>query len=184
MIYAIGEPGAPVRMFLDTSNIGDAETQLLSGEVLLEAGRVGEFVITSEGALAPKTITIDEAKAAKWLAAKSLRDARANGSCETPLGRVNCDESSRVNISGAVQMASIAQSAGIPFAIDWTMADDTVVEHDASAMIAMGVAVGEHVAACHAACAAIRAAINAAGTVAELDAIDITAGYPALGSPA
>ncbi|ARS29089.1 DUF4376 domain-containing protein [Sphingomonas sp. KC8] len=117
-------------------------------------------------------------RAARWAEARGYRDARANGGCVTPLGRVDTDGESRLKISGAVQMAMLAQAAGQPFAVAWTMADNTDAAHDAGQMIALGLAVGGHVDACHAAARAVRAAIDAAGDAAAIGAVDIEAGYP------
>lgn len=126
---------------------------------------------------------IDEAKMDRWAEARAYRERRINSSCVTPLGRVDTDSESRNKIIGAVQMAILARSMNKPFAIDWTMASNMVVEHDANAMIAMGLAVGEYVAACQNAATAIRNEINAAGSGVEVADIDIEAGYPSIESP-
>lgn len=127
---------------------------------------------------ATHSVALDVSRAERWVEARGYRDGLINGGCTTPLGRADTDPESRLKISGAVQMALLAQIAGEPFAVDWTMADNTVVAHDGPAMIAMGVAVGAHVAACHAVATGIRAAIETATNQAEIDAVDIAAGYP------
>ncbi|PXA90002.1 hypothetical protein DMC47_28125 [Nostoc sp. 3335mG] len=77
-----------------------------------------------------------------------------------------------------MQMAMIAQGAGAPFSIDWTMQDNSSATHDAAAMIRLGVSIGQHVAACHAVALAKRAAIEAAADATALAAIDVAGGWP------
>jgi hypothetical protein len=78
-----------------------------------------------------------------------------------------------------VTAALIAMVMGAPVApIDWTMEDNSIVAHDAPALIAMGMAVVAYLDVCQQAGTAIREAIDAAEDQAALDAIDITAGYP------
>jgi hypothetical protein len=103
-----------------------------------------------------------------WERIKVAREQAENGGCASPLGRVDTDSLSRDRISGAVQMAMIV---GAAFSIDWTMENNVPVAHNQSAMIALGLAVGQHVAAIHATARARRTAIEAAATVAEIDAI-------------
>ena len=127
----------------------------------------------------PRTIDPVEALALarlrRWEAAKLVRDTKIDSGCMTPLGRVDSDEKSRLNINGAVQTALIAQAAGQPFSIDWTMADNSVVSHDGPATVAMGLAVAGFVAACHEAARGIRVAIEDA---TDPDTTDIEGGYP------
>lgn len=113
-----------------------------------------------------------------WASIMARRDAESQGIVETPLGAVQADPASLQKINGAVTMAMLSQAAQQPYAVKWTMADNTRVDHDAAAIIAMGVAVAQHVAACHDAAGDIREAIAAAETFAALAAIDIEAGWP------
>jgi hypothetical protein len=75
-------------------------------------------------------------------------------------------------------MAVVAQINNQPFSMDWRMADDTIVTLDAAQMIAMGMAVAQHVAACQTKKNTLDAQIAAATTVADLDAIDVESGWP------
>ncbi|MBB6503221.1 hypothetical protein F4693_000170 [Sphingomonas endophytica] len=127
-------------------------------------------------AIAP---TIEALRSACWEAVKARRQAAEDGGCASPLGAVDTDQESRLKVSGAVQMAMIAQAANQPFTVDWTMHDDSVVKHDAAAMIAMGLAVGRHIAACHAVALAKRAAIDAAVNAADIAAVEVDHGWPA-----
>jgi hypothetical protein len=119
-------------------------------------------------------------------AAKTAEHGRVNqivaaktmdgGAVVTPSGTVQCDESSRVNITGAVVLAGLAPSQ---FSINWTMADNTQVTLNASAMVAMGQAVAGHVAAVHGHARALKDAIAAATTADQLASIDLESGWPA-----
>lgn len=108
---------------------------------------------------------------------KELRDAAETGGCTVPgIGRFDSDSDSQRKISGAVVMAMLGGGA---FAMEWRLADNSVEALDAPQMIAVGVAVGQHVAACQQRKNEIDAALNAAGTYGDLLAIDIEGGWPA-----
>lgn len=124
-------------------------------------------------------IDLTVCRARRWAEVKARRDQAEWGGCATPLGAVDTDPDSQRKISGAVQMAMIAQAAGEPFALDWTMRDNSVVAHDGAAMVTMGVLVGLHVAACHAAATTLRAAIAVATDEAAIASVDVDAGWPA-----
>lgn len=115
----------------------------------------------------------------KRQAVTSARDNHEWAGCAAPLGRMDTDPDSQRKINGSVTMALIAQSLGQPFSIDWTMEDNSTIAHDAPAMIAAGVAVGQYVADCHARALVLKDLIDAAADMAALNAIDIEAGWPA-----
>jgi len=106
------------------------------------------------------------------------RDRAEFSGCMTALGRMDTDADSQRKINGSVTMALIAQAAGQPFSIEWTMADNATVIHDGPAMIAAGVAVGQHVSACHEHALALKSAIEVAADILALSEIDIEAGWP------
>lgn len=101
--------------------------------------------------------------------------------CNTPSGIVQCDLQSRANITGAVVMAMLAAQNAQPFSIAWTMADNTSVTLDGKAMITVGMATGQYVAAAHANGQVLKGQINAATTPAAVAAVDVTVGWPAHG---
>lgn len=119
----------------------------------------------------PEEPSLAEVKATRWAAVRAARDMAISGGCDTALGRVDTTEVSQLRISGAVQMAMIAAAVAQPFSIDWTMEDNSVATHDGPAMIALGVAVGQHVADCFATGVALRDAINAAETAEAVSTI-------------
>ncbi|GAA0745203.1 DUF4376 domain-containing protein [Sphingomonas sp. ABOLD] len=148
-----------------------------------------EQILTAPGApfdggtvIDPMAGDLQLAKARAWAAVKAARDRAADGGCDSALGRVDTTDRSRILISGTVQMAQIDKAAGRPFSVDWTMADNSPVAHDADAIIALGVAVGMHTAACWDRAQQLRGEIEAAETVEEVAAIDIATGWP--GAPA
>lgn len=114
----------------------------------------------------------------RWAAARAARERAQLGGCVTPLGRVDTDAVSQLKVTGAVQMAMLALAAGQPFSLDWTMQDNSTVTHDAAAMIAMGMAVGQHIAACHEHALTKRAAIEAASDAAALNLVEVDDGWP------
>lgn len=81
-------------------------------------------------------------------------------------------DANKAQISGAVQMALLAQLAGQPFSIDWTLKNNTTKSHDASEMLALGIALGKHVSNIFDKGRRLREQIDTATTVAELDAIN------------
>ncbi len=149
-------------------NIADAEAALVAADRPFDGGTV----------IDPTAGDLELAKVRAWAAVKAARNAAASGGCETPLGRVDTTNASRVLITGAVQMAQLAQATGQPYSVDWTMADNGEVTHDGAAMIALGIAVGQHIADCWEHAQALRAAIDAAATVEALSEIDVLSGWP------
>jgi hypothetical protein len=108
--------------------------------------------------------SMDELRSARWGEIKAQRDAAEWGGFDTPFGRFDSDPKSQAKIIGAVQLASIAAARGEPFSIRWTLQDNSTVVLDAPAMIAVGVAMGQHIDSVHQIGRAKRAAIEAATT--------------------
>jgi hypothetical protein len=138
-------------------------------------GALVEVPLRSLMAAAPQ---LELARTERWAAAKVYRDARMQAGCPTAKGVVDTNEDSQRKINGAATAALIAKVGGADWSIEWTMADNSVVPHDADEMIALGVSVAAHIAACQNAGTAVRTAIEAADTPQAVDQIDITAGYP------
>lgn len=115
------------------------------------------------------------AKAAKRHGVKQLREMAESAGCMTATGRVDSDPESQRKVAGAVQMAMIV---GDDFSIDWRMQDNSIVTLGRAGMIAMGLAVGQHVSACQAHKNVLDGLIDDADTIEELAAIDIGTGWP------
>lgn len=92
--------------------------------------------------------------------------------------QIDSDPRSVQRISTAVQAAQAAVGAGQPFSIDWTCADDSTLTLDAAGMMGMPVALAMHANAIHQHARALKSAVEAATSSADLEAIDITAGWP------
>lgn len=120
-------------------------------------------------------VPLEQAKTVLRQAVKAKRDAAEWGGVTTPSGVVDSMPDSQRKISGAVTMALIAGEA---FTVEWRMADNSIVTLDRDAMVAIGVLVGQHVAACQARKNALDAAIQDAVDEAELEVIDINSGWP------
>lgn len=117
-------------------------------------------------------------RATRSAAATAYRDRRIASGCTTSFGVADADDVSRANILGAVSMAMIAKGAGDPFSIQWRMHDNSYQTFDADQMIQFGVEVGSFINTCYQASFAVKNAIEAAATRADIEAVDITAGYP------
>lgn len=131
-----------------------------------------------ERALATSALTVDGNRLIVWEQVRSLRDEKIDAGAPTPFGIVDSDEQARSNVSGAALGALIAKSANAPYSVTWTMLDNSTVALDADEMIGMALAVLTHVNACHERAREFRAEIEAATNMAELLAIDVTAGWP------
>lgn len=132
--------------------------------------------VTREWTLQDKPLA--DAKAAMRAKVSAMTREKQEAGAPTPEGVCDSDMNSRNKLNGAVLMAMLAEKAGQPFSITWTLADNSNVTLDGAGMIAMASAVGSYVAACHAQGQALKAAIDAAPDHEALDAIDMEAGWP------
>ena len=171
--FAIGRKGGPIRMF--TRNPAQAAAQLQAGEVIVPSADDEAETISQDGKSVLLSVpSLADQKAARWSEAKAYRAKVADSGCSTPAGRVQTDAASYQRIIGAMTAAQ----ADASFSVEWTMADNSIVTHDAAAVVAMGLAVTAFFAACQDAAEAIRAQIDAANDVQAVAAIDIMVGYP------
>lgn len=137
--------------------------------------------ITDQEAATLLRPSLTDRKLALWAEAKARRDGLTDApgaEATTPFGLVQVDAKSKQNINGLVTMALIAQGAGAPFSSDFTLADNSVVTLDAPKMIGLGVAIGRYVEAVYSHARVLRDALVNAVDHKELDAIDVTAGWP------
>jgi len=115
---------------------------------------------------------LETARARKWADIKAERDRLEGGGFDMPgIGRFDSDADSRARIVGAVTAAKIAQDAGQPYTIAWTLADNSTFELDAPTTIAVGFALLAHVDAIHQHSRALREQIDAAQDLQALAAI-------------
>lgn len=135
---------------------------------------------------------LDQLKTAKHNAINDLKNTKQDTPAPTPFGAVDNDDSSKIKINGAVTMAMLAVQQGQPFSVDWTMADNSVQTFNSTQMMQMGEAAGQYISQVHDHARDLKAQVDAVAIVdtgdpaadlqtaiAALDAIDITAGWPA-----
>lgn len=116
--------------------------------------------------------TLAALKAAKWALVRAQRDAVEFGGYAWDGSTFDSDSQSQSRIMGAVQMAVLAASAGQPFSIAWTLADNTARTLSGAEMIGVGLQLGVHVGTAHTIARALRELIEAATTAEELEAIE------------
>lgn len=115
--------------------------------------------------------TLDERKAAKWNDVKRARSAFEFGGFTWGGATFDSDMASQSRIQGAAQLALLAAQAGQPFQIDWTTQTNDVRTLSGADVIAVGVAMGQHIATAHAIGRSLRDAIEAATTIEALESI-------------
>jgi hypothetical protein len=123
-------------------------------------------------------VPLDWAKADLTRQVNELKNAKQNGTVVTPSGVIDGDDSSKIKLNGLVNMALLALQNSQPFSIDWTLADNSTVTLDANQAIQMGLAAGQYVSLVHDYARTLKDQIDSATSVADLEAIDITAGWP------
>lgn len=116
--------------------------------------------------------TLDAVRVRKWADIKLTRSRIEYGGFEWDGSRFDSDETSRARIQGAVQLAVIAQSAGAPYAQDWTLEDNSVRTLSAEDVIAVGVALGQHVSAVFETARQLRELIDSATNAEEVYAVE------------
>lgn len=116
--------------------------------------------------------TLQEIRDARWESIKDERDKQEAGLFEWG-GHVFQADKERVN--GAVTGALIAQAAGQPYTDTWTLADNSTIPVSGSDIIAMGIALLQHVSACHAKGRVLRNQIyQVAQTIEDVQAVEWT----------
>lgn len=110
--------------------------------------------------------SLDDAQAQAWALVKDARTAAELAPFEFEGGLYDADVS---RVSGAALNALMAQLAGVPFAVDWTLADNTVRTLTGAQMQACGLALAQHIEAAFSTARALRAAIAAAESPAAAD---------------
>lgn len=116
--------------------------------------------------------TLEQKRTGKWEEIKAARYAAEFGVFTWDGKTFDCDPDSTTRITGAMQMAQFAISAGQAFSRDWILSDNTVATLDGSQMIAVGVALVNHVGAQYGKSTLLRTALEAATTAQEIDAVE------------
>lgn len=125
-----------------------------------------EWDLQHEAWLDPRTL--DELKAAKWDEIKDARTAADATGFTWNGSRFDSDPASQARIQGGVLLATVI---GAQFTQDWTLADNTVRTLSQADMVAVGIAMSQHVAALFQRARVLRAQILAASVAAEVAAV-------------
>lgn len=124
-------------------------------------------------------VPLERLQADMWTIVKAKRDLLEDGIAPTPFGAAQCDDRSKIKISGIVNKALIAMSTGTPMNESFTMADNSVVQLNATDALVFGSAVADYISAVFAHARNLREAIFAAdATVETLEGLDIFTGWP------
>jgi hypothetical protein len=144
---------------------------------------IGRGDTIAGGALVPYMPTLADAKAAKVTAAGAQRATIVGAGFTWSGSRFQIDTESQTRIAamGALALGSITDPAGSPWdsGFYWVAADNSHVPMDAAATYAFARAVALYVSGCILHLRTIKDGIASAADQAALDAIDVTAGYPA-----
>lgn len=114
------------------------------------------------------TRTLDGVKVRTW---ERIKQARALAESADFVCCGATYQADKDRITGATQLAMLAQATGQPYRIDWILSDNTHLTLDAAGMIAVGAALGAHVAEAFAIGLQLREQIAAATSYEALDAI-------------
>ena len=115
--------------------------------------------------------TLEDLRIETWARIKAERERIEFGGFAWDGSRFDSDEISQSRIQGTVMLAQLATAAGSRFSITWTLADNVRRRMTAGDMIAVGVAMGEHIQSAHDRASTLRELINAATTAEQLEAI-------------
>jgi hypothetical protein len=132
---------------------------------------------------APYVLSLADQQRVKLLAAQAWQASliAAGFTFGGALFQIDPDSQGQMAAMGIMALGSITDAAGSPWPAGfyWVAADNSHVAMDAPTMYAFGRAVAGYVSACILRLRAIKDAIAAATDQPTLDAIDVTAGYPA-----
>ena len=112
----------------------------------------------------------------------TLRDQAIASGIEYLGARYDTDPKSISNINGAATLAVIANAAGQPFSIEWTLEDDSSVMLDGEQVTGLAQAVGWQIGECHRVSRmhkeVIEALIVNGATADQIMEADVTTGWP------
>lgn len=119
--------------------------------------------------IAPKPL--DEVKAAKRAEIVKTRNATITGGFVYMGKPIDSDRDSVMAITGAAVAALASKSAGLPYSVTWTCADDTTITLDADGVLGMSVTLAQFADAQHTKGRPLKDAISAAVTAAAVNAV-------------
>lgn len=177
---AIGMPGSQPRLFFPTSATDLANDSLAEGEVSIPCTAMGDFVISEDGTtLEVRAKPIAEVRQRLMETLRQRFATELAKGCESPKGRVDCDDKAVQRVTSAVVMADKLAELGLPDVDEnWTMFDQSVVPHSRGELTALGLAIGAGFRACFSNKQTLENQLDAATTVAELNAVNLDSGWP------
>lgn len=111
--------------------------------------------------------TLQDLRDTKWTEIKRARSTAEYGGFVWDGSTFDSDAISQARIQGAVQLAGMAPS----FSIDWTLQDNAVRTLSAADILAVGIALGAHVALQFSRAQALRVLVDSAESADVLDAL-------------
>lgn len=112
--------------------------------------------------------SLQEAKDQKWKEIKQIRSQKENATFIFDNKEFQAD---KTHITGAVQLAIMAKTAGQNFTIDWTLFNNEVISLNADQMIAIGMALGTYISNLYDQARQLRILIENCSTVQEVDSV-------------
>ena len=127
------------------------------------------FDYTTKQWIDPRTLA--DLKATKWLEIKQARNQAEFGGFTWEGSTFDSDLISQSRIQGAAQLATLALMNSQPFSIEWVLADNSTRVLTAQDMLAVGTAIGTHIATQHSKARLKRNEITLATTATEVEAV-------------
>ena len=112
--------------------------------------------------------SLEDLKVRKWGQIKEARNDAEYGGFTLAEMTFDSDPISQSKIQGAVQLALLAPDT---FTIDWTLKDNTVLTITKPVLLAVGIALGQHVQQVYGRGRELRTQIDSATTQGQIEAI-------------
>jgi hypothetical protein len=138
-------------------------------------GELPEFHDVVDGEVIPILASFKEQK---WNQVKTLRTLKENDYCNTPVGPVQIDETSKAKIMGVLDTCKLCEELSIPFSESFTLWDNSVAVLNNTTVRQMALTVSKYISDVYARGRNLRVLIENASTMEELEAIDINADWP------
>lgn len=155
---------------------------ITTGEYLRHGVCPPEYISDQAGegqrVLATSALTVSGNQPLIWELVKVKREERYSAGLTTPFGVLDTTPDSREKILGLFTDAVSRVATGSNKNRDFTKTDETQVTLSSVQLVAVGQLVVDYIDAVHQRSQQLRAEIYAAADMAELLAIDVTAGWP------
>ncbi len=148
------------------------------GAAIAVYGPADYRVHTGSGSPAWAESALSAAQSAAIAQINATRDATEQGTF-TYLGKqIDADPVSVQRITVACNTAQMAIAANVPYSLEWSCADNSLLALDAAGVLGMMQALGSHGLATHMHARGLKTAVLAATTVAQVVAVDLVTGWP------